>query len=73
MKCVNFNICRRRTGSHQKKICWVKWRMCGECAVIYHPEAYTKTYVKRTRTKIRTNQNYLWNYVTRRKIEKWTE
>jgi len=47
--------------------------MCGECAVIYHPDAYTKTYVKKIRAKIRTNQNYLWKYVTRKKIEKWTE
>jgi len=52
MRCVNWNVCRRRTGSAQKKICWKKWRMCGECAVIYHPEAYSKAYIKKIRSKI---------------------
>ena len=26
--------------------------MCGECAVIYHPEAYSKAYIKKIRSKI---------------------
>jgi hypothetical protein len=54
MRCVNFQVCRKRTGGYQKKICWKRWRMCGECAVIYHPEAYSESYVRKTRTRIRT-------------------
>ena len=53
MRCVHWKICGNRTGSAQKKICWKRWRMCGECAVIYHPNAYSKTYVRKIRSKLK--------------------
>jgi len=53
MRCVKWHICGKRVGSHQKKLCWRKWRMCGECAVIYHPSYYSKTYIKKIRSIIK--------------------
>ena len=29
----------------KNKICWKKYNMCVACAVIYHPEGYTKNFV----------------------------
>jgi hypothetical protein len=29
------------------------WQLCGDCAVIEHPEAYLETYVKKTITKLK--------------------
>jgi len=53
MRCVNYAICHNRQNSAQRKICWVKYRMCGDCGAIYHPEAYEPFYVKKTLTRIR--------------------
>jgi len=53
MKCVNYNRCGNRTGASQHKICWVNWRMCGECAVKYHPEAYSSMYIQRVLTQVK--------------------
>ena len=50
--CVNWEVCHNRVGSAQKKKCWRKWRMCGICAVLYHPEEYNSTYVKHIMTLI---------------------
>jgi len=53
MRCVNWDICRHRQNSAQKKKCWVKWRMCGDCAAIYHQEEYPESYIKKKITMIK--------------------
>ena len=55
--CKNYKICRNRTGAPQRKMCWRMWRLCGDCAVIEHPEAYQETYVKKTISKILGSSN----------------
>ena len=53
MKCVNYNQCGNRTGASQRKICWKEWRMCGDCAIRFHPEAYSDMYIRRALTRMR--------------------
>ena len=53
MKCVKYNKCGNRTSASQHKKCWKKWRMCGECAIQYHPEEYSDMYVQRVLTQMR--------------------
>lgn len=56
MRCVNFDKCRNGTGGSQKKKCWIKWRMCGQCAIQYHPEEYSDMYVQRVLTQMRKKE-----------------
>jgi hypothetical protein len=52
MRCRNYSKCRNRTDC-PKKMCWRKWMLCGECAVIEHPEGYNSVYVKKIITKMK--------------------
>jgi hypothetical protein len=61
MKCVNWKKCHNKAGSAQHKLCWKKWRMCGECAVLEHPEAYKPSYVKQMHTRLAGKGRVWWN------------
>ena len=52
LKCMNWEVCRHSVGSAQKKLCWNKWRLCGICAVLEHPEFYEPRYVRKIKTKL---------------------
>jgi hypothetical protein len=56
--CANYDKgCRNRTSAPNDKICWIKFKKCGNCAAIEHPEVYSKTYVKKIlgQKKLREN------------------
>lgn len=60
MKCRNWKKCRNKTGGGQKhKQCWREWQLCGECAVIEHPESYHPNYVKQMHTRMKT-KGVIW-------------
>ena len=48
--CKNYAKCRNRTTTPNSLKCWIKWQLCGNCAVDQHPEDYTMPFVLR-RTK----------------------
>ena len=54
--CKNYNQCHNRTPGPQKKKCWRLWQLCGICAVIEHPEAYTPQYVLTTLTSYKNGK-----------------
>ena len=53
LRCKNIKICGNKTRCPQTHMCWRMWQLCGDCAVIEHPEAYLETYVKKTITKLK--------------------
>jgi hypothetical protein len=57
MRCKNYSKCGNRT-DNPKKICWRKFHLCGECAVIQHPEAYDHVYVKKIISKMKRKGRY---------------
>ena len=56
MRCVNYDKCGNGTTASQHKKCWKKWRMCGQCAIQYHPEEYSNMYVQRVLTQMRKKE-----------------
>ena len=48
LMCANYDKgCRNRTSAPNDKLCWIKFKKCGNCAAKEHPEAYSKGYVRR--------------------------
>jgi len=71
MRCINYHICHNRVGASQKKKCWTKWRMCGVCAVLNHPEEYSPMYVKHILT-LKKKRGWQMNNGGRYKISQGT-
>jgi hypothetical protein len=57
MKCLRYAKCGRRTGNTKKR-CWKNWQLCGECAVMEHPEGYDYVYVKKIISKMKAKGRY---------------